>query len=407
MSLPGVLERGDEFLSEYPRDTRSWNLLSKATMYFTVFVSKTFLNICYSPKLQGLENLDNAMTKAENENRGIITVMNHMSVVDDPFVWGVLPFSFYIKHGGNFRWCLGASNLCFASPSIARFFSLGQTLSTERFGKGPFQGSIDAAIRLLSPDDTLDLEYIPKSQETSDKGDLLKKEQKHLLKILKPGEKASGSYKPPLLRDNPSWVHVYPEGFVLQLEPPFANSMRYFKWGITRLLLESTKAPVIVPIFATGFEKIAPESAAGTKVARYLPSNFGAEINVTIGTQIAEDVIDGFRKEWKDLCDKYLKQDIDRDLNDNLKFSKEAEQLRSNVAAALRQHVAKIRHDIRNYPTEDSRFQSPSWWKSYTKSEGASDEEVKFIGQNWAIRRLQGFSDDVDLDDLASQTKNN
>lgn len=95
---------------------------------------------------------------------------------------------------------------------------------------------------------------------------------------------------------------MYPEGFVLQLQPPFNNSMRYFKWGITRLILESTKAPVVVPMFATGFEKIAPESAAGTTVNRYLPANFGAEINVAIGEHIAEEIIDGFRKEWKDLC---------------------------------------------------------------------------------------------------------
>ncbi|KAL6926251.1 hypothetical protein ACO0SA_001751 [Hanseniaspora valbyensis] len=402
MSQPRVLERGDEFLSQYPRDTKSWQFFSKTTMYFTVFVSKTFLNIFYKPRLNGLENLDVAMTKAEKENRGIITVMNHMSVVDDPFVWGTLPFSFYIKHGNNFRWCLAASNLCFATPTLAKFFSLGQTLSTERFGKGPFQGSIDAAIRLLSPDDTLDLEFSPDRNNNQNESTKLGSEQKNLLKVLKPGEKASGLYKPPLIREKPSWIHVYPEGFVLQLEPPFNNSMRYFKWGITRLILESTEAPVVVPMFATGFEKIAPETDAGSKLGRYLPKEFGSEINVTIGKQISEEIINGFRQEWQNICDKYLDNNSSGDLNYNLKFSKEAEQLRSDVAASLREHVALIRHEIRKFPQEDPRFKSPSWWKRYTKTEGESDKDVKFIGQNWAIRRLQGFSDDDNLEDLAN-----
>jgi len=390
MSLSNVLERGDDFLSQFPRDTSTWNFYSKSTMYFTVFVTKSFLNIFYSPKLSGLENLDNAMTKAENENRGIMTIMNHMSVVDDPFVWGLLPFSFYIKHNNNFRWCLGASNVCFSSPFLTKFFSLGQTLSTERFGKGPFQGSLDAAIRLLSPDDSIDIDY---SRTENTHNDIK-------LKVLEPGEKASGHYKPPLIRQTPSWVHVYPEGFVLQLQPPFNNSMRYFKWGITRLILESTKAPVIVPMFATGFEKVAPESAAGTKINRYLPANFGAEINVAIGEQIAEDIIEGFRKEWDDLCKKYsITNEKLIDLNDNLKFSEEAQNLRSQVAATLREHVAKIRHEYRKFPTEDPRFKSPSWWKTYTTTEGESDKDVQFIGQNWAIRRLQGFTDDIAVDD--------
>ncbi|XBW34535.1 hypothetical protein QEN19_000085 [Hanseniaspora menglaensis] len=397
MSQPRVLERGDDFLAQYPRDTTSWNVMSKATMYFSVFVTKAFLNICYNPKIEGLENLDQALSKGKEENRGVMTVMNHMSVVDDPFVWGTLPFSFYMKHGNSFRWCLGASNVCFSSPGIAKFFSLGQTLSTERFGRGPFQGSLDAAIRLLSPDDTIDLDLVSSENFTEN----IKKTQKKILKVLQPGETASGFYKAPLIRDKPSWVHVYPEGFVLQLNPPFGNSMRYFKWGITRLILESTKAPIVVPMFATGFEKIAPESTAGTKVARYMPNNFGAEINVNIGTQIAEEIIDGFREEWKVLCDKYLKNNDNGDLNDNLMFSKEAEQLRSQVAATLREHVAKIRHEIRKFPQEDPRFKSPSWWKIYTKTEGSSDEDVQFIGQNWAIRRLQGFCDD-DLEDLAN-----
>ncbi|CAI4869282.1 CRB_1a_G0057390.mRNA.1.CDS.1 [Saccharomyces cerevisiae] len=156
-----------------------------------------------------------------------------MSMVDDPLVWATLPYKLFTSLD-NIRWSLGAHNICFQNKFLANFFSLGQVLSTERFGVGPFQGSIDASIRLLSPDDTLDLEWTPHSEVSSS----LKK-----------------AYSPPIIRSKPSWVHVYPEGFVLQLYPPFENSMRYFKWGITRMILEATKPPIVVPIFATGFEK--------------------------------------------------------------------------------------------------------------------------------------------------------
>ena len=52
-------------------------------------------------------------------------------------------------------------NICFSNVFQSWFFNLGKILGTKRFGEGPFQGSLDAAIRILSPDDTLDLEFTP------------------------------------------------------------------------------------------------------------------------------------------------------------------------------------------------------------------------------------------------------
>ncbi|KAL6944823.1 hypothetical protein ACO0RG_001577 [Hanseniaspora osmophila] len=383
MSFNDVMKRGDDFLAQYPRRSKLWNMLSFTTCMVGVTGTKIFMNLFYKPKVHNIERLESAMTKAVEENRGLMTVMNHMSVVDDPFVWGVLPLRIYTKYH-QMRWCLGASNVCFKTPTLAQFFSLGQVLSTERFGKGPFQGSIDAAVRLLSPDDTMDFEYTPASEHTSTPPG---NANTHLI---------NKKYIPPVLRDKPAWVHVYPEGFVLQLETPFANSMRYFKWGITRLILESTKPPVIVPMFSTGFEKVAPESAAGTLVERYLPRNFGANIDVSIGHQISEELIDSYRAEWTELCQKYPNKENPNDLSDELKYGKEACALRSKVAAGLRDHVAQIRHKERFFVLEDERFRSPEWWKEYTKTEGKSDPDVQFIGQNWAIRRLQGYKDNLD-----------
>lgn len=388
MSLQAVLERGDKVLDEYPRDSLLWNYASHATCLLAVGWSKLVLYTSYRPSIHGLEKLDKALERSRQENRGLMTIMNHMSVVDDPFLWGCLPWRYY-KDLDNIRWGLGAHNVCFQNKFLSYFFSLGKILPTERFGRGPFQDSIDGAIRLLCPDDTLDLIY--DGQEETNKRWLDSNPNKsELTKITPLAQKIKEEYLPPIIRSKPSWVHVFPEAFVLQLYPPHSNSMRYFKWGITRLVLESTRQPIIVPIFSTGFEKIAPESAAGTLVERFLPANFGTEVKVTIGDPIDDKIIEKYRKEWLDLVKNLLESKIPIDLNHELRFGEKAQQLRSRLASELRKAVADIRHSI-GFPEEDPRFKDHKFWNTFTKSEGKSDPDVKFIGQNWAIRRLQKF----------------
>lgn len=380
MSLPGVLSRGDDFLNEYPRQSSIWRFFSYGTCALTIGISKLVLKTLYNVELNNFDKLERAIDRSQRENRSLMTMMNHMSVVDDPFIWGVFPWRIY-RDLDSIRWCLGANNVCFKNKFLATFFSLGQVLSTERFGVGPFQGSIDAAIRLLSPDDTLDLEWTPHHE----------KPEIDLPKIPAMVKTIREEYIPPVRRFKPSWLHVYPEGFVLQLHPPFANSMRYFKWGVSRMILEATVPPIVVPIFTTGFEKVASEEDAGTGLKRYVPANIGAEIKVTVGDPVDDSTIEQYRKEWTDLVDKYHDPKNPADLSEELKYGKEAQDLRSRLAAELRANLARIRHEDCHLEEEDPRFKSPAWWKEYTSTEGESDPEVKFIGKNWAIRRLQAF----------------
>jgi monolysocardiolipin acyltransferase len=391
MSLRDVLQRGDEFLQQYPRTAPWWNLASRADCLLAVGFSKFMLNSFYNPSIIGLEKLDSALQRSKDENRGLMTIMNHMSVVDDPFFWGMLPWSYY-KDVDQIRWGLGAQNVCFKNGFMSYFFSLGKILGTERFGRGPFQGSIDAAIRILSPDDTLDLIY-DGSNEVSNAWINYKNE---IRKVTPIAEKIQNEYIPPIIRSKPSWFHVFPEGFVLQLEPPFNNSMRYFKWGITRLLLESTRQPIVLPIFAHGFEKIAPESAADSLIERFLPSNFGAEIKVIIGDPIDDNIITQYRKEWLALVNKNLDSSNPNDLSEELQNGSKIRDLRSRLASELRKSIAEVRAQA-GFPEEDARFKEHGFWKRYTTSEGESDPDIKFIGQNWAIRRLQKFLNEGEL----------
>lgn len=355
MPFPDVITRGEDFFYQYPRDTKWWKFLHYSTSIFVIGVSKIVLNVFYNVNVTNYHTLEKSLERSKLEKRGLMTIMNHMSTVDDPFLWGTFPISLY-KSLSNIRFCLGAHNVCFKNRFLSTFFSLGGVLSTERFGKGPFQGSIDCSIKILSPNS----------------GD----ETKSIIK-------KTSNYS--------SWIHVYPEGFVLQLHPPYNNSMRYFKWGVTRMILEASEPPIVVPIFSTGFEKIASEDK-NIPAWRHFVKSWGTDINVTIGEPIEDSIIESYRREWQILVSKYSRPD-DTDLNDKLKFGEEAQELRSRLASELRLKVSEVRKLNKNLKEEDPRFQDHKWWKVFTQTEGKSDPDVKLIGQNWAIRRLQKFLD--------------
>lgn len=355
MSFDDVLQRGeDELLSTRPRHSLSWILASQFTASTVTAFSKLILTAFYNVELKGLNHLDNAFQYAKDNNRAILTIANHMSTCDDPMLFACLPWRYFFNYN-DIRWGLAASNICFTNKISSAFFSLGRILPCERFGRGPFQPSIDACIRLLSPDNSLNL-------------------QKFTL-------------PPPILRNKPSWVHIFPEGFVCQLKSPHENSMRYFRWGTARLVLEPTIAPVVIPIFADGFEKIRPEEI-DMKTDYLTPSNIGSTITVNIGKAIDDNVIKSFRDEWKNLCNKYPNKDNNDDLSDELKFGSEARDLRSRVCDYLREQVAQLR--LQNgFREEDPRFKDVNFWKRYTLSRGNSDPDIQFVGLNWAIKEYQ------------------
>ena len=244
---------------------------------------------------------------------------------------------------------------------------MGKILGTKRFGEGPFQGSLDAAIRILSPDDTLDLEFTPGVKDEQKAvvlqivNNITDCRNKELVKFIKPVPESTNVLmsKNPFIRTKTSWFHVFPEGFVLQLQEPHNNSMRYFKWGVSRLILESTRTPIVVPLFSFGFEKVAPEDSAEEGLKRWLPANFGAEIHVCIGDPIKDDVLESYREQWRSLVSKYVDKSNPTELSDELKTGSKAQSLRSDLAGYLREKVLEIRNEIGLFNPEDKKIQGP------------------------------------------------
>lgn len=210
------------------------------------------------------------------------------------------------------------------------FFSLGQVLSTTRFGRGPFQGSLDAAIYLLSnPADEYQVTSVPRV----------------------PTDTIAHS----------NWVHIFPEAFVHQVYPPHENSMRYFHWGISRLLLESSRPPIVVPMFSHGFDKVIPED----KDADYsIFKKVGTQVQFRIGNPVDESLISDYRSQWQALVQKehLTSNSVCNDLTENLKTGKEAQDLRSRLAFAMRDQVSQVRMSM-GLPSQDDRFGFPEFWK--------------------------------------------
>ncbi|KAI0314569.1 acyltransferase-domain-containing protein [Amylostereum chailletii] len=215
--------------------------LSAATVTAIGLTCKSVLNLgLCSMAVRGLPTLMDALQSTERERgRGVVTVCNHISVLDDPLTWGIMPARSYWNTRTT-RWSLGASDIMFTNPILSCFFRRGQVLETFR-GKGICQPAVDAAIAKLS------------------KGD---------------------------------WIHLFGEGKIRQPstyehKSGIAKLLR-FKWGIGRILIETPRPPIIIPMWITGFDKLMPE---GRRFPFNFLPRFGAKLSVTFGEPIPPEHI--------------------------------------------------------------------------------------------------------------------
>jgi 1-acyl-sn-glycerol-3-phosphate acyltransferase len=128
-------------------------------------------------------------------------------VLDDPLIWAAcfswtdLARACISKHSELKRWTLGAEEICFTNPLYRALMHSGRVIPVRR-GEGIGQPAVDLAIDRLC------------------RGD---------------------------------WVHVFVEGRIGltpgRLDVPI-------RWGIGRLVMESTPPPIIVPIVHLGLERV-------------------------------------------------------------------------------------------------------------------------------------------------------
>jgi monolysocardiolipin acyltransferase len=157
--------------------------------------------------------------------------------------------------------------------------------------------------------------------------------------------------------------------------------MRYFKWGVSRLILESEPLPTIIPIFIVGTEQVMHENR---EFPRSSPRP-GKKITIAIGEQVdGEKVFGDLRRKWKRLVN--MQKDALRrkgadwnlamgELTEGLKYGQEAVDLRKEVTRRVRNEVLKVRRDL-GFPDEDPKASLvETWIEEGPKREGRMDDD--------------------------------
>lgn len=243
-------------------------------------ISRAFLNYaCSEVRVEGVP----AFLERLRSDRGILTIANHVSVCDEPFMWGVLPLSTFAD-SRTVRWTLGASDMMFNGMLDSWFFRKGQVIETFR-GKGIYQAAIDDATRKLNEG---------------------------------------------------RWIHIFPEGKIKQ---EALLELRRFKWGISRMLMEAKRTPLIIPVWIQGFEQVMHESRT---FPRLLPRP-GKKVTIVIGepiNDVVEPLLAAYRARfpvpWRPAS---YAQDVVDDLREE---PQELAMMRSRMAEVMREMLGKL-----------------------------------------------------------------
>ncbi|MCJ1252954.1 hypothetical protein MMC24_000760 [Lignoscripta atroalba] len=171
-----------------------------------------------------------------------------------------------------------------------------------------------------------------------------------------------------------SWLHIFPEGRVHQ-HPN--RTMRYFKWGVARLILEPDVCPDIIPIWIEGNEQIFHEAR---EWPRWVP-RVGKDVGIWFGDNVGGEVDGVFtelRRKWRKLVEEdkaRLGKSPDLGLlSEELKYGKEATELRIECTRRIRREVLKVRR-LRGLPDEDPKEGLVETWREEGRQrEGKMDD---------------------------------
>ncbi len=270
------------------------------------------------------------------------------------------------------------------SRLLGSFFYCGQVLPTHRSLHSPhgglFQPTIPQAIRLLSSPPFV----TPRQPDTADWEDSVSDPfTTGGLTFTTTGVDRHAAPSAYAGANRHGWVHVFPEACVHQR--PHAG-MRYFKWGVSRLILESEPAPDVVPVFLDGTQRVMPEDRG---FPRALP-RCGVRLRVAFGDLVdAERTFGDLRARWRDLVRRSaaaaagaahqaaaatatatgMEGEAEAeaallamgDLTYELKYGREAVELRVECARRVRAEVAKLRRSL-GYPDEEPGLELAETW---------------------------------------------
>lgn len=173
--------------------------------------------------------------------RGLLTVSNHLSVIDDPGLWAAL-LPWWRMRPEQMRWSLCTDDVFFANPIVAKIIGAGNVIPLDRMG-------------------SLEQPLFKCFQDKLNDG---------------------------------AWTHLFAEGRVWQ-EWRFDESeprLGPFKVGVGKLIAHCLTDPVVVPMYHKGLDKVIPEKILPNKksrkasVPRSILPRIGRKIELYIGDAI-------------------------------------------------------------------------------------------------------------------------
>ncbi|XP_046841602.1 tafazzin-like isoform X2 [Xenia sp. Carnegie-2017] len=197
-------------------DGRLWRFSSAVIIAGTAIFTKIWLGWLNTKHVYNLEYLEE--TFARNKDTPLLTVTNHISCFDEPLIWGMLKWR-YVLNANLVRWAIGADEMCFYTWLLSQFFSKGKVIPVIR-GNGIYQKGMNFAIDRLN---------------------------------------------------DGQWVHLFPEGRVNE-----SGKMLRLKWGVGRLIVESSKMPIVIPFWQLGLNDVLPNKSP------YIPK-IGKHVTINIG----------------------------------------------------------------------------------------------------------------------------
>ncbi|KAH8668330.1 hypothetical protein BX600DRAFT_459726 [Xylariales sp. PMI_506] len=368
--------------------TLPWRASSSMVMGLTGMLSKGFLYGINTVEVTGLQRFVKILDERQDVGKrakGLVTVCNHISALDDPLIWGVLPAR-HLFNPANMRWGLGAHDICFKNQALSTFFGLGQVLPTHRAlyssHGGPFQPTMTQAIRLLSSQP-----YASPSAPSLENSPLAPGSPLGMLPNDDPFSSSALTYSTTGLdshlapsaysQNRHAWVHVFPEACIHQHED---MSLRYFKWGLGRLILEAEPAPDVLPMFIDGTQRLMPEDRKFPRFVPRVPQNLRIIFGEPLDTEAA---FGDLRARWRELVRRDYEDrrhhqrraettnpatavvrttDAIGELSSNeLKYGAEATELRIEVAKRVRDEIQKLRLS-HGYPEDDPALGFAETW---------------------------------------------
>ncbi|KAJ9460376.1 putative lysophosphatidylcholine acyltransferase [Diplonema papillatum] len=149
------------------------------------------------------EKLRKLVEDTRQQGRALITVSNHVGTIDDPVLWGALPWWWVVSDHRNKRWIWATQEICHTNFVTAFGFGCGQNIPVVR-GAGlgqPAMAELQAKV------------------------------------------------------DNSRWCHVFSEAMCNQ-----SGVLQPFRWGVGCLACNAKEPPVIVPMAHSGMENMFPEA---------------------------------------------------------------------------------------------------------------------------------------------------